>query len=819
MPSSYLRRSVFCNVLLLVFVLLLAIVLFPLGRDDVYKTLNPLVLVTRLPIWRHRDPLSMKITSASISSLLHLGPEAGGVDDKPVFEFVDTHVLPDYDKPTDEKAKAFFEAVETKKVTPLHASMLLMGCYGYIYNDAFHQVEGQRSTRDVLGNIAIWTEYTTAFLLQALETKNGLMTTHDRSACSCMKDFASPTILILKDDEEVLDKALSDKTQDTCIMQKTIDYALDGADTALTVKTPEDLKKSVMFEPLPLNGPAKRQRSDPLRDLLTTTLASRTGTDTLQEQDRKFIVEYCKIVTDCGSTWVSTTETSTTVTNAQFFAELLLRARSVMPHNKLRPPQLCEGKTVCANNLAQDTRNQLSYASYNTYIQKYREAFYTCSNAGVPQYTTLKLGSMDSHTVYTLGQNFLFLAAIFAFTWSYLIAFYVTEVKMMQCGFEWSKTKGTAAQSQSHITLWQKLKQEYDEYNMWAWTGTLIMAFSWVWVIISFVEGFHYFSWNRLDDDDTKGQLTHVTDNTSAFFTVFIIAVFVVFSLVLMLVYYKFWERNSKLRQERQKTIGVPRGQEVRKEDLFGTESAPFSSIIKMLPHNPVEGSHFFGVSPEERIKAFNNLITAHLQDMAPYAQVGLDLTVIAGLIVLAVGVVAQRGVQDINVLSATSVLFLVIGLIAHLSNMLRLMHVYLQYDANTQYNDHVKKAAHHRVYIAVLLAVMLLVYICLAGMDAATTTSSHGSAHQFFFALLTLAVLCGADLLEHVLQKPHGTTDEDTKATTERFWMHLSTKGYYMAWLLVLALVFLHVHRAMGICEATPGKPALLKCLFLIKQ
>jgi hypothetical protein len=90
--------------------------------------------------------------------------------------------------------------------------------------------------------------YTTAFLLQALETKNAISANHDRSSCSCMKDFANPTIVKLKDNENVLDMAMNDRLQGTCMMQNTIKYALDGAGAALVSKTPLDLQKSVMFE-------------------------------------------------------------------------------------------------------------------------------------------------------------------------------------------------------------------------------------------------------------------------------------------------------------------------------------------------------------------------------------------------------------------------------------------------------------------------------------------------------------------------------------------------------------------------------------------
>ena len=84
--------------------------------------------------------------------------------------------------------------------------------------------------------------------------------------------------------------------------------------------------------------------------------------------------------------------------------------------------------------------------------------------------------------------------------------------------------------------------------------------------------------------------------------------------------------------------------------------------------------------------------------------------------------------------------------------------------------------------------------------------------------ALLALAILCGSDLLEQLLHQTH-ETDKDTDATTERFWVHVSTKNYYVAWLIVLALTILQLHRAMGICEATKGNPTIARCLFALEQ
>ena len=818
MWSAVLRGSI-CNLVLGALVLMLAIILFPL-RGKVFDELNPLVINTMVPIIRHRDPLRMRVQSPNIPTMLQLGPQAASVaNDIDVVDFVHEHVLPDYDKASSDAAKLFFATLQTRRLTPLHASMMLMGCYGYVFDDT-HHVPNTHTTLDVLQNTAAWTDYTTAFLLQALETKYGKATAHDRSGCSCMKDFANPATLILEHDDKITDKTLGDKTQDTCTMQNTIDYALDGKDVALTGKNVEDLKKSVMFMPLPLNGLAKRQRSDPLLALLTTTKAGRTPTANIDVPDRTFIVEYCKVVPDCIDTWASTTASSTTVTNAAFFDELIRRFRTIMPHNKLRPPKLCATPEACAPNLAHAQGSELSHASYNAYVRKYREAFYTCSRSGVPQYTTLLLGRMKSHDAYNMGQNFLFLAALFAFTWSYLIVQHIEEQKKRRVS-DLILRKSTmpslrVEEAERQLTT---IENDLTRYRWSASAGMFFMILSWIWTSISFGEGVQWFSTNRLTDDE-KAQLHHQTDETSAFFSVFTGAVGVVSSVCFILTYYKFFEIRTKLSTLTKSSKEHPENAAVSGDLGFVQKSAPFSGIISKFPKHQVDtvdGAQFYG-GYEERMKAFNNFITEKLQSMAPYAQVGQDLTVIVGLTALAVGIVAQRGVQDINVLSAVSVLFLAIGLIAHLSNMLRLMHVYLQYDQHGQYNDHVKRAAHHRVYLAVLLVAMLLVFVCLAGVDAATTTSSHTSWHQFLFALLALAILCGSDLLEQLLHQTH-ETDKDTDATTERFWVHVSTKNYYVAWLIVLALTILQLHRAMGICEATKGNPTIARCLFALEQ
>jgi hypothetical protein len=71
--------------------------------------------------------------------------------------------------------------------------MFLMGCYGYAYNDP------HTSNITQLLSLPIWTTWSTPFLLEALEARFASSNSpsgvaRDHSACTCMKDFASPIL-------------------------------------------------------------------------------------------------------------------------------------------------------------------------------------------------------------------------------------------------------------------------------------------------------------------------------------------------------------------------------------------------------------------------------------------------------------------------------------------------------------------------------------------------------------------------------------------------------------------------------------------------
>lgn len=81
----------------------------------------------------------------------------------------------------------------------------------------------------------------------------------------------------------------------------------------------------------------------------------------------------------------------------------------------------------------------------------------------------------------------------------------------------------------------------------------------------------------------------------------------------------------------------------------------------------------------------------------------------------MAVASVTQRGVQDVNVVSVVSIWFLALGLLANVSNMLRLAHVFVQWKQPQGEEPHVEMAVHHCILLGLLLGVMLFMFLVLA--------------------------------------------------------------------------------------------------------
>jgi hypothetical protein len=172
----------------------------------------------------------------------------------------------------------------------------------------------------------------------------------------------------------------------------------------------------------------------------------------------------------------------------------------------------------------------VSYATYKAYIEKYRAAFHMCSRAGVPQYTTLRLGFMVPHKVYNVGQCFLFCACLFSFTWSFIIAQKVSSLKE-------AKLNGKDIAEQSETA------DEASRYKWFMYAGAVAVLLAWTWLLIAMVRGMQYWintpTWLR---DEHKGQIAHYTDETAMFFFALFYAILGLFSIIYFVLFLKFYE-------------------------------------------------------------------------------------------------------------------------------------------------------------------------------------------------------------------------------------------------------------------------------------
>jgi hypothetical protein len=498
-----------------------------------WHTLSTKYVQHKVPVHRHRDPLRMIVNSAHLPSKFKIALPEDLKEDfkskKQVREYIEDHVL-SHSAVKDDDAQQHYGSLAMQAFSPLQVTMFLMGCYGYAYHD--------RHTKNItqMLELPIWSNWSTPFLLEALETKHASSHSparvRDHSACTCMKDFSSPTLLNLKSDEHVLDLTPKAVIVDACTVQRTIDYALDGV-SANAASANSDLAKSVMLYEAGQAADATRirQQQDPLYQ---TIVAFESGFSAMSTADKAsftlskntFVTEYCNIVgnvpnsvgqTDCASLTLAAGDS----THAAFFTWLRNHVDNVHPHNKLRPPKLCgdNAQVPCPENTNQKYTPYLSKAGYAAYIEKYLEAFKMCSHEGTPRYSTMRLGYLEPHKIYNVGQCFLLLVAIFAFMWSNVIGYYVEHYKKVQLD---EANKGVFGTPTSTSDLIPKVKSDLKSLTKWStWTGGLVYlaVFFLLWSL-----GRCARLWGKspfaLEKDD-KGQMEVANDETSNFFIVF----------------------------------------------------------------------------------------------------------------------------------------------------------------------------------------------------------------------------------------------------------------------------------------------------------
>jgi hypothetical protein len=772
-------------------------------------------------ISRNRDILGMKITGSEVTEPVRAfgGQEIKETDT--VYEHIDKYILPK----TPAKGSTNFNM----QLTPLQASMVMMGCYGYPHKlpsqgsgfTNIHYIFGQ-----AWANNPWLKKFHINFLLQAYEdiiqetstTVGGHVNGASRSACACLKDFANPNTFHLGNlkngsDMIAVPNTAKDVTcehrqymHSACTIQRVLDYTMDGdpAKVAMAPINNSTFNDMLLLQPASRTYSKTRHQPDPFYESLKGFPEPLQGEppvtagSTISSDFKNFLGFYCDLApAKCAVAGVNAAAIQS-FTYTTVWPKMKQLAVSMKPHNKLRPPEMCAmDGDVHQCTMAERNEGKITQATYEAYVGKYRNAFHTCALHGTAQYARSKITSMHTAGVYSMAETWLLLAAVCAWTWSY----YVVK-KLDDCQAEQTEEMNTEL-------------RKY--YHLFGFLGILITC---IMLFIKIV--FHFNDYLDFDVETDLPDLSWAINLTWFLNLMFTIPGFIVVFGVFVIAPIWWWAYGK---QHEVILAAIPpvqlptapefmRGERVQdpyKGDL------KFSYLMPLFPattHRRAEWHRDHGKEAKDLILVSPTI--QKLQNLAAFAQVGLDLSVISGLTFLAIACVTQAGVDDFFVIIAVFLWFFVIGLINHLSNVMRLMHVYLQYHPDALTDSHVKIVPITRTAVVILIAVMLFVYLRFAGLDT-SMVSSHAELHRGLTAVLSLLILVGADLMDTVLSK-----HLQHYSVTERFyhfWRHVSSKAHYVAWIIVISLFVMHTHRSGAVCaELTKSGVQNYQCYFAYK-
>lgn len=143
-----------------------------------------------------------------------------------------------YDSDSDSYPDEFLKSLGNKFVSPLTITMLMMGCYGDIQSNTQLKANVTKDSA-VLFNVLLQTlEYN----LVQHASSDPEVATNDKSACSCLKDFANPQLAsakkqILVSAGKVEDSESNHLHYDSCQSQNLQDFVYNGNYANIGVET------------------------------------------------------------------------------------------------------------------------------------------------------------------------------------------------------------------------------------------------------------------------------------------------------------------------------------------------------------------------------------------------------------------------------------------------------------------------------------------------------------------------------------------------------------------------------------------------------
>ena len=745
--------------------LLAALWMHPLLRDDSDTFLQEIIPIS-VPITRLVNPLRMKMKANDYTE---------HDSQKKAFHYIQDDIL----SYSDTKAEAMQKTYDP--LTPLHKTMILMGCYGdmtaknpenlnqkLLYplirfgrNESipfdFSKISGesdfmQKSKRNIEN------AFMTNLMLQALEDRNDYIgmsrgvfgSIRDRSTCDCMRDFATPSLMEVSEDTGYCE---NEKTsQNSCGVQNILDYTMNG-----DLKDATDGTKQQLVGMSPISNSRdlaeRRNRPDPLRNQFDLWFTAQTpgnpiaaGVLATNTPLYAFLKLYCHV-----QGYQNIVHPEATLSNQEIkkrydeqqsrkcpaFAEgylngkagaqslTLVQARDMVyvliqnmhAHNKLQTPKVSNSGALQASGMP----TQISYKSLKHYISKYQMAFQTCDQIAVPNYVTRISAYSNSVNWLVLGNLTLLLAASVAFWWAYTIRYVELEDNV--------RDGETQAFCAGGSRFFSKI---FYLVNILFVVTTLVLSF--IYMVRTVNDNF---SQSDVESEDHY------------LFTTFASIFWIFFLVMLAIVVAMIWHIVTVM----------------------------YKGAMEMKPHD-------------------------FLIQLIFGAQIAMDVPVILGLTFIAVGSCMQRGVGDFYLLSTIMIFFVLIGFTTHVTNVLRILDLIAQSSGSK--DTHASNIKYNRVAFGVIISLMLFLSLYLAGLDS-YQGDSFGVWYYLMFIFVGILVLCVSDLtLEFLclfkIQK--------FETPNEMVFSFVHQKAKNLAWIIIISVFVLNFYTYITICHRSQPAP-----------
>lgn len=683
-------------------------------------------------VWLTRvvDPLKQKLKwsdthNAGMPKFSRLDVENQKTEPKStIHDFIQEHIL------TEETDRGTFEDISKNPMSPLTRAMVVMGCYGNpqanhdMTSEAVQELTANASHSFLL-NILLnsWEvrsidlnqkQQNLMHVLSSLATAGDITApkleiANDHSACSCMKDFASPLLV-------AYDASNEKYKYDSCLAQNVVDYAKVNKDRA----DPLMGELIAYFKKLQADIDSRFNTAHPNRRLLA---------DNSSYPLKNISIAYAKTNYKELKTFLDAFGMHTPVGNLYELKEYLAKyiQNQTFAHNKLRTPIF---SARAGNDLDfSQTPPQIPEESYKIYMHKYRSAYEVCAHAGVPTYETKQLAKLVPSRFAHLGMAFLLAASLFGFSIVY-------KRKIYEANVAYDK----------NISGFMAVIE---------FTVRLITILAIVWILIRVN--------TDLNEEDT------IKENNKPL-TFVIITWFVFWFVIVVEFAWDLWD---------------------------------------WLYPETTDGKNPYSI----------NLVRQ---------QIGQDVAIIAGLANLAVALRLQRGDGDENVVLGCFALFIVIGLLQHMSNLVRMMQQYTHENLRKTYKKEIQeqaqaqngvqaqadpdghnsfRIAYNRVLVTFIVAVGLVAYLTLASSTIQVWTPDviYTEQHARLFAFCAFFIFSAYDMFfELLVAVNYEAADLEQQHPRKMMWT---------SWTIIVSLLFLHMHQFFALCYSRQDMAAKEIC------